>query len=262
MARDDDGGLPGRLTLLTDFGSADGYVAAMRGVIASRAPACMIDDASHDVPAGDVRAAAFALAKYWKRYPPGTVHVVVIDPGVGTDRRPIVVAAAGRYGVGPDNGVLTPMLEEVESIHEIRAAGLMTAEPSATFHGRDIFAPAAAFIAAGGVPEAVGPPVTDPVVLAEDPPVRMPDAVYGRIVHVDRFGTLVTNVTADLATGAKVEVGGIRVGPVRRTYGDVAAGEPVALIGSDGRLEIAVRDGNAASLLGLGRGAEVRVLAD
>lgn len=259
-AGDRDAGLTGRITLLTDFGTADGYVAAMRGVIAARAPACIVEDASHDIPPGDVHAGIHALGAYWLRYPPGTVHVVVVDPGVGTARRALIVVADGRIGVGPDNGVLSPMLARAVSVHEIRDPGLIIQPTSNTFHGRDIFAPAAAFMAAGGWVEHAGPRVDDAVVI-EPPEARvMADGVEGEVVHVDRFGTLVTNVAAaQIPDGAHVFVRDVAVGPVLRTFGDVDSGHPVALIGSNGHLEIAVRNGSAAHQLGAHRAHPVKV---
>jgi hypothetical protein len=261
-----DAGLTGRITLLTDFGTADGYVSAMRGVITSRLPGCMIDDSSHDVSPGHIAAAAHALSSYWRLYPAGTVHVVVVDPGVGTRRRPIVTESDGRFGVGPDNGVLTPMLGPGARTFEISDPGLRLEPVSATFHGRDLFAPAAAYLAGGGAAERVGPPVRDPLLLPELRPARDAAGVSGVVVHVDRFGTLVTNVPAEwvataVASGgtASVELDGRSVGPVRRTYGDVASGDVVALIGSGGTLEISVRDGSAAERLGGNRGTPVRV---
>lgn len=261
MPADEDAGSRGRITLLTDFGTADGYVAAMRGVIASRAPAAMVEDATHDIPAGDVSAAAHAIGAYWELYPPGTVHVAVVDPGVGSDRRAIAVSALGRFGVGPDNGVLTPLLERADAVHEISAEGLMREPRSATFDGRDLFAPAAAYLAAGGLIDRVGAPVAEPILLKTAEPTRGPGGAHGRVVHVDRFGNLISNIPADWApVGARVQVNGVDVGPVRRTYSDVASGEPIAVIGSRGKLEVSVRDGSAVQHLGAGRNADIRVV--
>jgi hypothetical protein len=261
-----DAGLTGRITLLTDFGTSDGYVAAMRGVIASRLPGCIVDDASHEIPPGDVLAGAHALSNYWRRYPAGTVHVVVIDPGVGTTRLPMIVLADGRFGVGPDNGVLAPMLIHGARSFEIADPGIRLEPVSSTFHGRDVFAPAAAWLAGGGLPERAGPPIDNPVPQPASRAMREAGVATGEVVHVDRFGTLVTNLPAEWLNGpdgagehALVELAGHSVGTVRRTYGDVASGDIVALIGSGGTLEISVRDGSAAKRFGLGRGAQVRV---
>src|SRR5690606_8452553 len=162
-----------RITLLTDFGTADGYVAAMKGVIAARAPGVVVDDASHDVPPGDVAAAAWTLSRYWNLYPPGTVHVVVVDPGVGSERRALAAEVDGRLFVAPDNGVLTWVLAEAgdAAVVAIEAARLFRTPVSATFHGRDVFAPVAAELArrAGAGPSRfrevladLGPEVADP----------------------------------------------------------------------------------------------------
>jgi S-adenosylmethionine hydrolase len=257
----EDVGVPGRITLLTDFGTADGYVAAMRGVIASRAAGTTVEDATHDIPAGDIPAAAHAIAAYWDLYPPGTVHVAVVDPGVGGDRRAIAVSAASRFGVGPDNGVLSPLLEKADAIHEISAAGLARNPRSATFDGRDLFAPAAAYLASGGIIEQVGRAVADPVRLKTAEAVHADNGAHGRIVHVDRFGNLISNVPGEWAPqGAQVLVNGVAVGPVRRTYAEVASGELVAVIGSRGQLEVSVRDGSAVRQLGVGRNADIRVI--
>jgi hypothetical protein len=251
---------PGRITLLTDFGFADGYAAAMRGVIAQRAPGVMVDDAGHGIEPGDIAGAAAALARYWLEYPAGTVHIVVVDPGVGGSRRGLLVRAAGRAAVGPDNGVLTPLLESPGPVGviEIRNAALFRHPVSATFHGRDVFAPVAAFIAQGGLDDDVGPAVFDPVRLPLPELVATPAGFRGVVTGSDRFGNLATNVPARLALGAaEVRVGGRSVGRVRETYSAAAPGELLALIGSGGFLEIAVRDGSAAARLAAGRGVVV-----
>jgi hypothetical protein len=236
-------------------------VAALRGVLAARAPDVRVDDAGHDIRPGDIPQAALALSRYWLEYPPGTVHVVVVDPGVGGPRRALVVSAAGRFGVGPDNGVLTPLLDSPELVRvvEIRNASLFRAPVSATFHGRDVFAPVAAYLAQGGLLDAVGPDLSvEAVRLEQARPETVGDAVRGAVVAVDRFGNLLTNLPGRTVAGALgVAVDGRFVGPLRQTYADVASGEPLALVGSGGFLEIAVRDGSAAGRLGSGPGARV-----
>lgn len=243
-----------RITLLTDFGTADGYVAAMKGVIASICPDAAIDDATHAIPQGDVAAAAFALARFWRLYPPGTVHVVVVDPGVGGDRRAIAARADGRLLVAPDNGVLSRVFaaEAPDAIVSLDDPSYHRTPVSATFHGRDIFAPAAAHLARGEPPAALGSPVDDPVGLPWPSPSRgRDDEVIGEVVHVDRFGNLITNLPAAWTRRAReVRVGDVGIGPTRRTYADVERGELVALIGSLGLLEVSVRDGSAAERLG------------
>ena len=252
------------ITLLTDFGTADGYVAAVRGVITATAPAARIDDAAHDIPAGDVNAAAWALSRYWRLYPPGTIHVVVVDPGVGTGRRALAVECDDRFFVAPDNGVLSAAL----AAHRSRCVSItepryLRSAAAPTFHGRDVFAPAAAHLALGVPITELGTVVTDPIILDFLLPVRTAALVHGVVVHVDRFGNLITNIPEDWAQGAlRVTVAGVDVGRVRTTYGDANSGSPLALIGSDGLLEIAVRDGSAQETLAVQRGAEVQVFLE
>jgi hypothetical protein len=262
-----------RVTLLTDFGTADGYVAAMKGVLATRAPGAALDDVAHDLRLGDVEGAARALARYWALYPEGTIHLVVVDPGVGTERHGLALEAWGRRVVAPDNGVVTDVLAAAEATAPSgdapdvgalpwRAVRLQNVEPpgrpSRTFHGRDLFAPAAAHLAAGGTLEALGPELRHPVRLARPRPERdATGGARGRVVGVDRFGNLATDLPGDwLGGAASVEIAGRRVA-VRGTYGDAAEGEALALVSSDGRVEIAVRNGSAARALGVGAGAAV-----
>ncbi|MGQ0815507.1 MAG: SAM hydrolase/SAM-dependent halogenase family protein [Gemmatimonadota bacterium] len=248
-----------RITLLTDFGTFDGYVAAMKGAIAEIAPAVLIDDASHDIYPGDIAGAAYALRRYWKLYPEGTVHVVVVDPGVGSARRAIAVTADGRYLVGPDNGVFTFVLADAKhaSVVEITNPAYARTQVSGTFHGRDIFAPAAAHISAGIAPRHLGPNVSNPIMIAAPPPLVTESAVHGEVLNVDRFGNLLTNISAELVKpGATIEFAGADVRIVGN-YADAEDGETIALVNSDGMLEIAMRDANAADTIGAGRGSPI-----
>lgn len=241
------------VTLLTDFGTADGYVGEMKGVIASQAPDATMVDISHALPPHDVECARLTVARYWRRFPEGTVHLVVVDPGVGSARACLAVQSMGRFLVGPDNGVLSPALLVAGS----RAVALEPpAGAAATFHGRDVFAPAAAALAEGASLDALGAALLSPVVRRTPEPHRRADgAIAGEVISVDRFGNAVTNLMTMRAGGA-VEVAG-RVVPFVRTYADVEAGEAAALIGSSGLVEIAVREGSAARVLGLERGSAV-----
>ena len=259
------------LALLTDFGTRDHYVGAMKGAILSVAPDAHIVDILHDVPPHDVEAGAFALAAACPAFPEGTAFVAVVDPGVGSRRRGLAAAAGGHVFVGPDNGVLSLALAE-DPAARVRAL----AEPrfwrprvSATFHGRDVFGPVAAHLASGVPLDDVGPAVTDPVRLAV-PAVRAdgPDEWDASVVHVDTFGNLVTNVDEralfDMvrSVGDRADVVVVLNGaviPLATTYSDVADGEPCALLGSAGRLEVAMNRGNAARSLGAGRGDRLRV---
>jgi S-adenosylmethionine hydrolase len=240
------------ITLLTDFGTADGYVAELKGVLLTCAPEATVVDASHEVPAHDVESARLALARYWRRFPPGTVHLAVVDPGVGTPRAALAVASDGRFLVGPDNGVLSPALLAAGA----RVVSLPVPPRAApTFHGRDVFAPAAARLALGESLDSLGAPVDDAVVRRTPEARRLPDGgIEGCVIAIDRFGNAVTNLLT--LGGGSVEVDG-RAVPVRRVYEEVAPGAPLALVGSNGLLEIAVREGSAAARLGLARGARV-----
>lgn len=255
-----------RVTLLTDFGTRDGYAAAMAGVVAAAAPEAAIDHASHAIGQGDVFAATLALSRYARLYPDGTVHVVVVDPGVGTARRPLAARVDRRYFVAPDNGALTLILQGAQeaAIVEVMDSEIV-ADASATFHGRDIFAPAAAHLARGGTLDELGPAIHDPKLLAVPQPARTDTGIAGEVIHADRFGNLITNIPGDWlerdASGTTVTVAGEGVGPVRRTYGDVAAGAVVVLVGSTGMLEVSVRDGSAAQRLDVGPGTAVAVAA-
>jgi S-adenosyl-L-methionine hydrolase (adenosine-forming) len=240
------------VTLTTDFGTADGYVGAMKGVLYRAAPGVVVVDITHAVPRHDVAAGAHALATAAPWFPPWTVHVAVVDPGVGGRRRGVVVVAAEQIFVGPDNGIFSLAAPRPDAVYEIAEAGFRATRVSPTFHGRDVFAVAAARLAAGAPPEQAGPPVT----LAGTLP--RPAATEHQVVHVDGFGNLVTDLDGDdVAPGSRVRVAGRDVGGLHRTFEDVARGELVAYVGSGGTVEIAVREGSAATALGAGRGAPV-----
>jgi S-adenosyl-L-methionine hydrolase (adenosine-forming) len=240
------------VTLLTDFGTADGYVGELKGVIAANAPGVSIVDVAHDIAAHDVDGARLALARYWRRFPEGTVHLVVVDPGVGGARAALAVESEGRFLVGPDNGVLSPALLHAGA----RCVSLGIPSGAApTFHGRDVFAPAAAELAHGIALDALGEPCMAPEVRRTPEATRRDDGVVmGVVISIDRFGNAVTNLMA--RRGGTVDVAG-RAIPLRRAYADAAPGELVALVGSSGLVEIALREGNAAAMLALRRGAPV-----
>jgi S-adenosyl-L-methionine hydrolase (adenosine-forming) len=244
--------MPPIITLLTDFGTADGYVAEMKGVIYSAAPYATIADLSHEVPPQDIELARLAVARYWRRFPAGTVHVIVVDPGVGTSRAALAVESDGRILLGPDNGVLSPALLFPNAITVALHLGKSV---SATFHGRDVFAPAAAALATGAALGTLGEPFAMPLVRRTKEPVRMSDGgIAGEIIAIDRFGNAITNILG--GHGGRVDVGG-RIVPVGKVYSEVPPGGTVALAGSSGLLEIAVREGSAAHELELTRGAPV-----
>jgi len=257
---------PPLITLLTDFGSRDAYAGIMKGVIAGIAPAARVVDLTHEVPPQDVRAGAWLLRTAFRHFPPGTVHVAVVDPGVGTARRGIAAGAGGWRFVAPDNGVLSWALDICGDarVVELREPRWFRADVSHTFHGRDVFAPVAAHLASGVPLEALGPPVADPVRIPFPTPDVRERAIVAEVVHVDRFGNCVTaldRATFDAwAAGdeARVEVAA-RTLALRSTYGEGAAGEALALFESNGYLEVAVRDGSAARAFGLAPGATVTV---
>ena len=240
------------VTLLTDFGTVDGYVGEMKGVILSASVQSTIVDITHDIPPQDVDRARLVVARVWRRFPAGTIHVVVVDPGVGSERAGLCVESEGRYLVGPDNGVLSPAL----LIPAARATRLpLPTTASATFHGRDVFAPCAASLARGEAFESLGEPAVTPIVRRTPEPVRRANGeLDGEIIVIDRFGNCVTNLFGFRA--GTVTIGSRRV-PVCHTYADVSLGEAVAVVGSAGFIEVAVRDGNAAETLKLARGSRV-----
>jgi S-adenosylmethionine hydrolase len=246
------------ITLLTDFGTTDGYVGELKGALLRQVPAAMLVDVAHDLAPGDVATAAFVLGRTWQAFPAGTVHLAVVDPGVGTARRALAGAVAGHRFVAPDNGLLTSVLEG-------RACELVAVEvpagASPTFHGRDVFAPAAARLAGGQPLGTLGPAVVGPVLLPSVPLEHRGGDLLGAVIHVDRFGTLITNLPgARLARDALVRIGVFDL-ELRRTFADVGPGDPVAFVGSGGMVEIAVRDARADAALGLTRGAQVRATA-
>ncbi|MEO5815362.1 MAG: SAM-dependent chlorinase/fluorinase [Gemmatimonadaceae bacterium] len=240
------------ITLLTDFGTADGYVGEMKGVLAANAPDCSLIDIAHDVAPHDVDGGRLALARYWHRFPVGTVHLAVVDPGVGGTRAALAVESEGRFLVGPDNGILSPAM-----LHPgARCVSLaIPASAAPTFHGRDVFAPAAAKLAQGVALDALGTVCTEPIIRRTPEATRRADgAIAGVIISIDRFGNLVTNLVS--RHGGTIEVAAQAV-PIRRSYGDVEPGEVVALVGSSGLVEIAARDGSAATVLRTARGDTV-----
>lgn len=239
------------VSVTSDFGTSGGYAGAMAGAVLEACPQAQIVVVTHDVPAHDVLAGAFAVVSAAPWFPSGTVHLAVVDPGVGTSRRGLVVETARHVYVGPDNGLLGLILERepivaVRSI-ENRALGRATIHP--TFHGRDLFGPVAGRLAAGLAPSDVGPAIVDPVRLPLSRPRRIGDDLVVAILHVDRFGNATTNLAADeltaLAGDAELSLAGAPLRVVS-TYADARPGETVALVGSAGYLEVA-RDRESAA---------------
>lgn len=272
------------VTLTTDFGTADEYTGAMKGVLLSRAPQARLVDISHQIPPQDVRRAAFVLHSIVPYFPADTVHLAVVDPGVGTTRRAIAIDTPGGKFVGPDNGLFTFVLVEADcwTAVELTNPDHRLAHVSDTFHGRDLFAPAAAHLAAGGEVKALGPVVTDPVVL---PLPRLEISwkeMEGEVLHADRFGNLVTSIgrlqwqrdqlllvpafqhqspprARFAARKARVEIAGRTLEGIHHTYGATPAGQPAAIVGSSGMLEVGTPQGSAAKDLGVQEGEPVVV---
>jgi S-adenosylmethionine hydrolase len=253
------------VTLTTDFGTQDGYVGAMKGVILTLAPGTRIVDIAHDVPPQDVAAAAFALAQAAPHFPPGTIHVAVVDPGVGGRRREVVLDGGRHRFVGPDNGIFALAAPQVRSGHQITAPTFRAPVVAPTFHGRDVFATTAARLAAGAAPADAGPHILLEGTLGVRPLLMSHGGrqVTGHVVHVDRFGNLITNIPAEaLPRNAHVRIGSIEIPMVSLMYAEVARGQVVAYVGSGETLEIAVRDGSAQKQLEAGRGEPVLALGE
>lgn len=253
------------ITLTTDFGQSDGYVGTMKGVILGICPEAALVDISHDIRPQAIQEAAYVLHTAVPYFPPGTVHLVVVDPGVGGRRRPIVVQTARAVYVAPDNGVLSLALAQDPPCLAIHLTERRYGRPQigATFHGRDIFAPAAAHLACGIAPRDMGEPVplSDLVTLPSLRPILQPDGSWrGEVLHVDRFGNLITNIRWPVsAVQICLTVGGERIVGLSYTFSDVEMGALLAYVGSSGYLEIAVRQGSAAARLGVGVGDPVQV---
>lgn len=255
----------GIITLLTDFGIQDGYVGAMKGVILGINPEAHIVDISHHVERHDLFQAALVLRNTCRYFPRGSVHMVVVDPGVGGSRKPLVLETEDFFLVGPDNGVLSPVLEEFPPIKmvAIESPQYILSHVSDTFHGRDVFAPAAAHCSLGVPIEKFGPQMEAYRRMEMPHPGVLADGLQGQVIAVDRFGNLVTNISRrDLdehvgSSPLNIQLGGTIISQISRSYQEVPQGSPLAIMGSWDLLEIAVNGGDARSVLGAGRGDEV-----
>ena len=249
------------ITLITDFGARDWFVGSMKGVILSVQPQAVIVDITHEIPPGDIRAGAFALMASCRCFPRDTVHVVVVDPGVGSGRAAIVVRTSGYYFVGPDNGVLSWALAK-EEVLEIRQAENEThfRKPvSRSFHGRDIFGPVAAHLTQGVPIELLGRRVKDYLGLDWPKPQVSGGLLCGEIVCIDRFGNAITNIESPAETATKVRVPGKLDCAIKSFYQEVPQGQPLAIVGSIGYLELSVNGASAAQTFGLRTGDVVEV---
>ena len=253
--------MAGLVTLLTDFGTRDGYVGAVKGVLLARRPELRLVDIAHEIPPGDVAAAAWVLLQAAPHFPADTVHLAVVDPGVGSARRALAARVGDQFYVAPDNGLLTHVLDlsAERAVHEITSPLLAPPDASPVFHARDVFAPAAASLACGDPIHGVGAAVPEDALVRLVPePRREGELLVGAVLHVDRFGNLIANLRVDASAGGLALLKGREV-PLRRTYSDVAPGELVALRGSSGFLEVACNGGSAAEHVGAGRGDVIRL---
>ncbi len=244
------------VTLLTDFGETDYFVPSMKGVILGINPQTRILDLSHRIPPHGIEQAAFFLKSCYEYYPDGTVHVVVVDPDVGSDRRALLVSTARYFFIAPDNGVLSYILKEEASV-EVRAIEnkqYRLDSAGATFDGRDLFAPSAAWLTKGQMPGSYGRLIHDYVTLPDDSPKMQEDVLRGKIMYIDHFGNAITNITpADMETfrsvtkhnAAGLKVGDMTINGLKTYYGEGATGLPEILINSNGHLEIFVKQGRA-----------------
>jgi S-adenosyl-L-methionine hydrolase (adenosine-forming) len=257
------------VTLLTDFGETDHYVASMKGVILSRDPRIRIVDITHGIPAQDIGSAAFTLTCCYRDFPDGTVHLAVVDPGVGSPRRAIAIRTAKYFFVGPDNGVFSHALQREQpwEVREIESFSRSKKAVSSTFHGRDVFAPAAAALAVGWRFEAIGRLIEHIVMLPRIGVVRQEDkALSGHVIHIDRFGNCVTSFTPADFHGQdwrafQFEAGGTEISETRQFYAEKAGSMPFVILGSSGFLEISSNGGSAAESLALSVGAPVTARA-
>jgi hypothetical protein len=258
------------VTLTTDFGGRDGYVGVMKGVIWGICPEAQIADLSHDIAPQNISEAAYLIGRVERYFPDGTIHVLVVDPGVGTARRPMAARIGANQFVCPDNGLITLPLERGEreglstEIVELNESRFWLPSVSDVFHGRDIFAPCAAHLAAGTALDKLGSLIWDPVRLAMHRPERRAGILRGEVIHIDHFGNLETNLTReDLqrleSKQLSVRLGDLAIAGLERTFGEGGPGRRIALIGSSGNLIIAVVKGSAAAELGTKVGDAVEV---
>lgn len=254
------------ITLTTDFGLKDHYVSVMKAVMLRIAPDLRFVDVSHEVPPQDIMAGAWVVRNASIHFPPGTVHLVVVDPGVGTDRNPVVIRINDQYFVGPDNGIFSLIADEFDyQAWKLTDPAYWEENPSDTFHGRDIFSPVAAHLARGVKPEEMGEPVNELVTYRWAVPISDRDGIQGWIIHIDRFGNLISNIPKELIEEAvgesrfRIYVGNTILNRIEKAYGSVTEGEPVAYIGSSGNLEIAINKGNAMEMLGVQKGAQISI---
>jgi len=255
------------ITLMTDFGTSDHYVGVMKGVILNINPQVEIVDITHTIPPQDIHGAAFLIDSAYRYFPTGTIHVIVVDPGVGSDRRAIVCRTETAYFICPDNGILTHILHGEEQVRTITVenSAYFLPQVSNTFHGRDIFAPVAAHLSRGVPIGKMGSPVAHPIQLPVPKPQLTDKTVIGQVIWIDSFGNLVTNISHEILESLEgrdsvaIRAGSVEIDCLNRSYTESAVGEALAIVGSFNRLEISINQGNAAQALGLKRGDTITI---
>ncbi len=255
------------ITLTTDFGSQDYYVSAMKAVILGISPHVRLVDISHDLPPQDIMAGAWILKNTAFLYPSGTIHLAVIDPGVGSSRRPVLVKVKDQFFVGPNNGLFSLVVESEEHrVFELTNRKYWRDTVSPTFHGRDIFAPVAAWLCEGEAMENFGRELQELTTYRWAKPISDDEGIQGWVMHIDRYGNLITNIPHsfirkfNLFSAFRIYVGNTILKEISASYSDVPDGEAVAMIGSSGMLEIAINKGNAERMLGVEKGAPVSLV--
>lgn len=255
------------VTLTTDFGLQDHYVSVMKAVMLGIHPNLRFVDVSHQIPPQDIMAGAWVLKNASMEFPPGTVHLVVVDPGVGTDRDAVAVKIKDQLFVGPDNGIFSLIGDEYSyEAYRLTNPKFWNKEPSNTFHGRDIFAPVAAHIAKGVPLNNLGDPVEELITYRWAVPISDKDGIQGWVIHIDRYGNLITNITSDMisktmnSSKLRIYAGNTILDRIVPTFNSVEDGEPAAYIGSSDTLEIAINKGNAQEMLGVQKGAQVSII--
>jgi S-adenosylmethionine hydrolase len=246
------------ITLTTDFGESDYYVGTMKAVILNISPRVKLVDISHHVPPGDINHTAFILKSAVPFFPEGSIHIAVVDPGVGTKRRPILVQAKNHLLVGPDNGIFSDFIDPNSRIYHLDKKKYFLENISQTFHARDIFAPVAAHLLAGKNPSQLGKRISDPVMLDRPQPVLEKGMIKGQVIHIDRFGNLVTNIPGNIIPkNPVVKIAGYRITGLASSYMGHKKAKPIAIIGSANLLEVSIPQGSAAKRLKARTGQKV-----
>ena len=255
------------ITLTTDFGLQDHYVSAMKAVILGVAPEARLIDISHEIPPQDIMAGAWVIRNSAFLFPDHSIHLVVVDPGVGTDRKALILEVNNQYFIGPDNGIFSLLFEEFDyKAYSLNKPIFWRDTPSRTFHGRDIFSPVAAHLANGVAPSKMGDPLRELVSYHWAVPIGDRDGLQGWVIHIDRFGNLITNISEELIEKTigrrkvRIYVGNTMIDHLVNTFEDVQPGEPAAFVGSSGMMEIGINRGNAAEMLSVDKGTQISLI--